>query len=282
MTYMDSNRKRVGICEWVLPLVGVEAIECAARIGFDCIQIAERGGSEAGYPLSDQRIQDEYRRAIDHTGLQIHSLHLWTLCRQACMIHPLDSACGRVGLESICEAVKACYALEIPRLMLTSGFMCQIKNERDFVQFSESLRAACEIAGEKDITVVFESALDVWEIKRMCDIVGPSLRICYDIFNPIRFHTADPREEIKQIGLNKIDHFHLKDGPDNCIGCTLLGQGCGHFDEVMNIIQTLGYQGSYITENYYTASPLSEQDNFDALAHMDLKTIHRALQQQVL
>ena len=80
------------------------------------IQIAERGGSEAGYPLSDQRIQDEYRRAIDHTGLNPFTTFMDIMQAGLYEFIPLDSACGRVGLGKHCEAVrKACYGTEIPR-----------------------------------------------------------------------------------------------------------------------------------------------------------------------
>jgi sugar phosphate isomerase/epimerase len=57
------GRAKAGICEWVLPERGPEALRHAAALGFDGIQIAEQGGWEAGDPLLRPEVQAAYFRA---------------------------------------------------------------------------------------------------------------------------------------------------------------------------------------------------------------------------
>ena len=188
------------------------------------------------------------------------------------MIHPVNSPAGKIGIESIRAAVKVCHELEIPEIMVTSGFLCQIKSELDLDIFSQHLKIALEIAGEQDVGISFESALPADEILKMRSLLGSSFRICYDTFNPIRFHMVDkPEDDIRKLGLNIINHFHLKDGPENMIGCSLLGDGVGNFKEVANVINALGYQGWFITENYYANAPLCNQGDFDTVVSRDLE-----------
>lgn len=267
---MTSNK--VGICEWVFPVNGPEALRWAARLGYDGIQIAERGGYEAGYPLLKVEVQNEYFKVQQETGIEIQALHLWSLCRLACMIHPLNSAAGKLGLDYVRTSVDCCRQMKISKLMLTSGFLCQIKNRRDFEVFSQHLTEACRIAGDAGIQVVFESALLPAEVIEMCQRVN-GLKICYDLFNPLRFAFGDPVEEIAQIGLDHIDHFHTKDGPDNMVGCLPLGEGVGRYFDVMSLLKKLGYVGWLVTENYYAAPPISSAMSFDEAAIKDLATM---------
>lgn len=268
---------KFGICEWSLPERGVDAIHHAARIGFDGIQLTELGGWEAGFPLLKPNLQDAYRQARENTGITFQALHLWSLCRLASMVHPVDSKAGQIAVKSIQAAVKICCDLAIPSIMVTSGFLCSIKNRLDFDIFAAHLKVACEIAGEKDIRIVFESALSAQELLEMRSIVGSALHICYDTFNPVRFHMeGTPEEDILTLGKDFIDHFHLKDGPEHMVGCSLLGEGSGGFDRVAQAIHSIGYQdGWFITENYYDAFPLNQQGGFDDLAARDLATMRR-------
>jgi sugar phosphate isomerase/epimerase len=271
------SKNKFGICEWVFPVRGPETLYHAKKLGFDGIQITELGGYEAGYPLLKQSVQSDYKRIAEETGIEIQALHLWSLCRLACMIHPIGSEAGKIGVESIKAAIKACTDLDIPVLMITSGFISQIKNEKDFYNFGQHLKIACELGGEKGVGIVFESALKPEEILIMIDLVGSNLKICYDIFNPIRFNNGCPKDEIRVLRNDVIDHFHMKDGPENMIGCSLLGKGSGNYMQTVAEIKKTGYKGWFITENYYGDYPLNKLGGFDDLARADLKTMRETL-----
>ena len=265
---------KAGICEWVFPVQGPEAILWASRLGFDGIQIAERGGYEADFPLLRPAVQESYYAAQQETGITLQALHLWSLCRMASMIHPRESAAGKIGSLCLEKGIAACVALKISKLMVTSGFFCQIKNQTDFEIFAEHLRYACKIGSDAGVQIVFESALAPNQLHNLFQLTDNQLKICYDLFNPIRFHCGLPLKEIPQIGIDHIDHIHVKDGPENMIGCTLLGQGSGEFHDVMHLLRNMGYKGWLITENYYQAPPISDTLNFDDAARQDLAMMH--------
>ncbi|MFV0363471.1 MAG: sugar phosphate isomerase/epimerase family protein [Suipraeoptans sp.] len=267
---------KYGVCEWVLPVRGPEAIVMASNIGFDGIQITEAGGHDAGFPLLREEVQDEYKRAVSETNIEIQALHLWTLCRLASMIHPVKSEAGRFATYCIKAGLEVCEALSIPELNLTSGFMSQIKHAADFTIFGDHLKLACEMAESKGVKIVFESALYAEEILKMHDYVGENLKVCYDLFNPIRFNMDSPIEEIRVLGkAGVIDHFHVKDGPVNCIGCSLLGEGIGNYNESMNEISKLNYSGWLMTENYYVDMERVYDKSVIQLAEIDLETMKR-------
>lgn len=267
------SQNQVGICEWVFPEKGADVLRHAARLGYDGVQIAERGGFESGDLLLNPAVQQEYYAAMQDTGVQIQALHLWSLCRLACMIHPVTSAAGKLATSCIETALRICKQMKIPALMLTSGFLCQIKNQKDLEVFSQHLQIACERAEDTGTQIVFESALSTADLKQVFQFVGKRIKICYDLFNPIRFASGNPLEEIPLIGLDRIDHFHTKDGPANMVGCELLGNGVGQYHAVMALLRQLGYSGWLVSENYYAAPPISIHMPFDEAAAYDLKTM---------
>ena len=59
------------------------------------------------------------------------------------------------------------------------------------------------------------------------------------------------------------------------IGCTLLGEGCGRFSDVMSLLSQLDYSSWFISENYYLAPPISDHDTFDDAARKDLATLRK-------
>lgn len=269
------KQNRFGICEWCMPTEGPEAILQAGRLGFDGIQITERGGYEAGHPLLDADLQQKYRDASREAGVKLQALHLHALCRMANMIHPPEGEAGQIAAQCVQAGLHICRELKISALMLTSGFLCSIKNEEDFKIFGEHLHRACEAAAPLGVQIVFESALTAAEIQRMIREVGGGLMACYDVFNPLRFHLAVPEQEITALGAGAIHHFHLKDGPPNMVGCSLLGQGCGGFARMASAVKQIDFTGWFVTENYYCADPLAAQGGFEELARRDLATMRQ-------
>ncbi len=271
---------RFGVCEWSLPFRGEAAIKMAANIGFDGIQLGDLGGSPAGFPLLNAEVQERYRALRDELGIAYQALHLYTLVREGGMIHPFDSEQGRSAKLSIDAGIAACAELKIPALMLTSGFGCRIEDETGFARFGNMLRYACDCGDERGVRIVFESILQIDEIMRMRDRTGGRLFICYDIFNPIRFGTGRPLIDLARLDIGCVDHFHLKDAPDNAegFGCTLLGRGCGEFAQVAARIRALGYKGWFVSENYYAKPPMNALGKAEELAYADIMTMKDAFE----
>ena len=270
---------KAAVCEWVIPQNGVAAVYAAGQLGFDGIQITEQGGMDKGFPLLDPEVQEAYKKAVAESGVELQALHLWSLCRLAVMLHPLDSEPGRIALDYIEKSLKSCEQMGIPKLLMTSGVMAQAKNRKDYLIFGRYMKAACDMAEGTGVGIVFESAFKADEIEAMVDLTGGRLKVCYDLFNPVRFHMNDPLEDIRYLAPKGcIDHYHVKDGPSSCIGCSLLGEGIGGFTAAMDAICKSGYDGWLVSENYYVDMAAQKEyagRTWEELAGADVRTLDR-------
>ena len=69
-------KRKLGICEWSLPVSGATAIEIAAEAGFEGMQIGEAGGRLAAFPLNNQKVQESYNQAALKYGIKLHFFEL--------------------------------------------------------------------------------------------------------------------------------------------------------------------------------------------------------------
>ncbi|MDO4269459.1 MAG: sugar phosphate isomerase/epimerase family protein [Eubacteriales bacterium] len=268
---MTGNK--YGICEWSLPAAGPFALRLAAETGFDGIQLGDLGGGPLNFPLNHPRMQQGYLEEAEKSGVRLHSLHLHTLVREGTMRYPLASPEGERAARSIQKGIEACKAMRIDRLMLSSFFASEIRHAYDFNNFADMLSYACDLGAENGVRIVYEGILPIERLLRLLDIVGDRLTVLYDTLNPIRFGSGDPQEEIRRIGVDRIDHIHVKDAPHEMVGCCLLGTGEGRFAQTAKLLNDLGYAGWYITENYYAQPPMGENADPYELARMDLQTM---------
>ena len=265
----------LGVCEWVFSVNGPLVIQIASEIGFTGIQLGDLGGETRQFPLNHRRVQEGYLEAVAHFGVKLQSLHLYTLVRQGTMLYAPDSAQGEQALKSIINGIRACSALGIDTLMLSSFFASEIKHDEQFHNYARVLRLACKMGAEKGVRIVFESVLPVAKILQMRELVGEDLKICYDTGNPVRWNSGNPCDEIRQIGVHAIDHIHLKDFPADKIGYCLLGEGCSHCADTVRFLKQMGYHGWWISENNYEAEPLGTNGDFVQLAMRDCETMSR-------
>jgi sugar phosphate isomerase/epimerase len=261
---------KLGICEWVFAVNGPTAIRYAAEIGFDGIQLGDLGGARNCFPLNDPKIQKDYQESARRYGIQLHSLHLFTLVREGHLRFPPNSPEGRLGIRSIQKGLEACQALDIPILLVTSYDACAIINEYDAEQTAKMLRAACDLARDMGVRITYESVTPTRTIKWILDYVGKDLKLCYDVLNPIKFLKGDPLEEIALFGPDVIDHVHVKDAPPELRGFCRLGTGRGRYRETIAALKQSGFEGWYITENFYHAPPMGDGGSVFELAKNDL------------
>jgi len=106
-----------------------------------------------------------------------------------------------------------------------------------------------------------EGVISIEKVLRIIEKNGRDIRICYNIFNPIRFGYGYPLQELGMTPVEKLRPIHLKDGAENMIGCTLLGEGVGKFFEVAEAIKTKGYTGWHFAETYYYKAPLKGSED---------------------
>jgi len=264
-------RNKLGLCEWIFSVNGPFAIQIASEIGFEGIQVGDLGGEEKRFPMNNKRVQQGYMEAAERFGVELQSLHLYTLVRQGTMLYPRHSPNGERALQSIIKGIEACRAMGIGRLMLSAFFATEIKDEESFQNYAQILREACSIAADGNIRIIFESVLNVKDMQRMRDIVGKEMKFCYDIGNPVRWNSGEPKHEIDMLGIEAIDHIHLKDIPADKVGYCLLGEGCAGVNGTLDYLHQKGYRGWYITENNYENDAMGKQTDFIKLAKSDFQ-----------
>ena len=261
-----------GICEWSLPVTGPSSIELASRIGFDGIQLGDLGGAAHCFPMNDHKLQSMYLEYAERFHVQIQSYHLMAIESEGGLQCLPDSEGGRSVLRSIRNGFEVCRDMKIPVLMITSYNKTAIINEYDVECTAKTLREAVKMGENYGVRLVYESIVQLKYIQQILDFAGPSLKLCYDILNPIKFLKGDPVEEIHALGRDRIDHVHLKDTGHEMKGFCQLGTGRWRFAESIQALRDIGFDGWYITENFYTLPPMGEKSFFDT-AEIDLQTM---------
>ena len=85
--------------------------------------------------------------------------------------------------------------------------------------------------------------------------------------------TGDPVEEIAKLGRERIAYVHLKDCPKEMTGFCQLGEGYGRFRESIDALHQIGFDGWYITENFYHLPPMGNAGSVFDTAKKDLLTM---------
>lgn len=270
-------KNKYGICEWYLAIPGPAAIKTADKLGFDGIQISDLQGIKGNYPLNDPRIQDLYLEAVEDSGIELQAfLPGASLMAYGSICHPLDSAQGEEALHSFKKSLDVCKALDIPRLVVPGLESNRVNNEYQYKNTCSMLKRFIEEAEEYGVTVTYESFLPTDKLLALIEFTDNKLKTTFDTLNPIRYGFSDPSEEIKRIGIETIDHVHVKDAYKNLVGTCPLGSGAGRFDETISTLKKSGYAGWYITEGFYYLPPMSDLGEGWDLAKADLKYMKKA------
>ena len=92
------------------------------------------------------------------------------------------------------------------------------------------------------------------------------------LLNPIKFLKGDPVEEIAKLGRERIAYVHLKDCPKEMTGFCQLGEGYGARESI-DALHQIGFDGWYITENFYHLPPMGNAGSVFDTAKKDLLTM---------
>lgn len=268
---------KIAICDWVQSVPGPSALEVAATLGFQGVQIGDLGGATKGFPMNNKYVQKMYLDAAKEHNIIIQSLHLYTLLREETMQYPINSEKGKLAKKSLKMGIEACAEMDIPVIMINPAFAYE-ENET-YTNILDMLKYACQVGRENGVVITMECAGTLDRIHQMRDIVGPDLKLCYDTLNPLRFGFGeDPPGEIRALGTEIIDHIHLKDAPRRLFhsearGCCPLGEGDCHFKESVQAIKDIGFDGWLVSENYYDTPPMNQYGDFMEMAAQDVKSI---------
>ncbi len=265
--------KKIGVCEWCLPVWGPDSVYFAKDVGFEGVQLTDLGGVTKGFPMMNPLIREGYKKAAAETGVVLHSMHLHSLPRVGGMIYPLDSPKGEATMLALRNGIDSCEAMGIPVLNISVFMSSAIKNDYDFDNFIASIRYAAEYGKDHGVLVVYEPSVTLAQTLKILELV-PDIKINHDLLNR---STRGPEIEIPAL-VNVIDHIHIKDATRDSLGriagpC-LAGDGTGKVKESVHLLNQLGYDNWYLSESdYIKPKAYGLGDDISHICRVDLARI---------
>lgn len=268
---------KIGVCEWCLPVSGPFALDFAKDAGFEGIQLGDLGGSQMGYPMTNEFIREGYKEAAKRTGVILQSMHLYTLVRDGGHIYPMNSPEGQEANRSIRNGIDSCEAMGIDCLNISAFFQSEVKNDYDLENLIDHLSYAVAYGKDRGVYVAYEPGVKIDKIFRILDRV-PGLTINYDLTNPRSLGNGEPLEELVQLGADVIDHVHVKDSYRDkwgkYQGSRFAGEGTGRIREAIHLLKTLGYDKWYLSEsNYINPLPYGVGPDISLVCRKDCEAI---------
>ena len=276
------SKIKFGVCEFSFPYWGPQAIKMAHEAGFEGMQLADGGGSMYSYPLNNKWIQDNYMETAAKYNITLQSIHLYTLVRQGFIRSSLSSDDGKEGMESIKNGIIAASQMNIPTVMIEGMRMYGAAQHQHVF---DMYKYAVEVADAYGVQVAMETDITMEEHFKFLDAFDGKLKLCFDTHNPVMYGTGYPPDMIRSLGKDRIDHFHMKESmPDNegfvtkeTAPIVLLGEGGTYFNESVQAIKDIGYEGWIISETFYTRPNLNVNgEDYISLATKDVETLKNA------
>ncbi len=219
-----------------------EVLECAARCGYDAIEIRlDRENRLFGYTAENA---DEAKRLISEKGITVTDLGTGL------------SFMGTAGehLETVETCARLASVLGVKALRVFAGAHVRTPSEisRDSVcAVAASLSACAQIAERYGVELwvethsAYSTGKSVGALMR--EIRHAGVRVIWDIMHSIEFGES-PRETVEHLG-SHIVHVHLKDGVPPATDenahyvLTALGAGAVDFKEIATALSAIGYDG---------------------------------------
>lgn len=249
---------QLGICMWGFPMQGPTGVRMAAEMGFAGAEI-DLGPYENGYPLSNPRIQNEYRRVSRDFGIAITSIAVELLNRYG-LTNPLDTRKGMIAMEGCRRAIDAAAQMEVPVVQLPSFNDGAIMDEEGFLNTCEKIRLLCEYAEDAGVVLATENALSIGDSLRMMEEVNSGrFGLMFDTQNYFLAGASDTAQYLRELAPHVVQ-IHLKDGYHRKLSSALLGTGESGFMETAQVIRETACSEWLLLENYYNQEPLSRLD----------------------
>ncbi|MCI6055685.1 sugar phosphate isomerase/epimerase family protein [Dysosmobacter sp.] len=276
------GRFQFGVCEFSFPCWGPLALQMAHEAGYTGMQLADAGGSTNAYPLNNKRVQDSYLEASAKYGIQLQSIHLYTLVRQNFIRYSQSSPEGQECMESIKNGIIAASEMHIPTVMIEGMRMYGAAQHQHVL---DMYKYAVKVAGDYGVQIAMETDVTLENHFKFLDQFDGKLKLCFDTHNPVMYGTGYPPDMIRALGKDRIDHFHMKESQPDAEGfvtketapIVLLGQGGTFFKESVQAIKDIGYEGWIISETFYNRRNMNENGmDYVSSAKRDVETLKAA------
>lgn len=238
---------KIGVTDWNLRLTGkVEAVETAARLGFDGVQVSlGRKPVDGRLPLDDEVVQQQYL-----TAAKIHKIPLDGTCLDILHVNYLKN--DKLGPKWVADSIPITKKLNA-RVILLPFFgkgALTTHDEMDYV--GDALREIAPAAEKAGVILGLEDTISAEDNVRIMErSKSPAVLTYYDVGNSTE-GGFDVQKEIRWLGKERICQFHLKDNPH------YLGEGKIDFPPLLKAIEDIGFHGF---ANLETSCPSNSVDD---------------------
>jgi L-ribulose-5-phosphate 3-epimerase len=227
-----SPHLKIGVTDWNLRLTGkVEAVETAARLKFDGVQVSlGRKPVEGKLPLADPVIQQQYL-----TAAKIAKIPIDGTCLDILHVNYLKN--DKLGPKWVADSIPITKKLD-SRVILLPFFgkgALETPAEMDYV--ADALREIAPQAEKAGVVLGLEDTISAEDNVRIMERAkSPAVLTYYDVGNSTQ-RGFDVVKEVRWLGKDRICQFHLKDNPH------YLGEGSIDFPAVLEAIEATGFRG---------------------------------------
>jgi len=225
----------------------IEAVEKAARIGFEGVEVTFGGVDEDGrLRLASEARQNRYLAEFEKHGIQAAGTHLFVLHDN--LLKDPEDPLARKWVE---QAIPATRNLET-EVILLPFFGDGALETTDEMNYVADLMSELGVEAENyGVILGLENSLSAEDNMRILERANsPAVQVYYDVGNS-HYFGHDIYEEIRWLGSEHICQFHLKDNPH------YMGEGEIDFPEIFRAITEIGYEEWVILE---TTSPTGNRE----------------------
>ena len=226
------NSFKIGVTDWNLRQTGkVEAVELAARIGFEGVEVSlGRKPVDSKLPLDNAEIQEQYLEAA-----RKHKIRLAGTCLDILHVNYLKN--DKLGPKWVADSIPITKKLNARVVLLPFFGKGALTTREEMNYVADVLKELAPEAKKAGVILGLENTIWAGDNAHILDRVGSkALQVYYDVGNSTR-GGFDVVREIPWLGRDRICQIHLKDNPH------YLGEGQIDFPAVMNAIRQTGFEG---------------------------------------
>jgi L-ribulose-5-phosphate 3-epimerase len=253
---MSIEPLAIGVCSWSLQVKSIpELTRLMKRLGTDVVQIACGDPHHAAWDEGDAM-----PRAATESGLRLTGAMLGFPGEDYTTPQTIKKT-GGFGdpktrperLDRLRWALDRTRELGLSDLMLHAGFMPE-PGDPDRPAFLETLRKVSELAGQKEVTIAFETGQETADLLRttLDELKCPNLKVNFDPANMLLYEKGDPIRAVEILGAD-IRSVHCKDAIRTKVPGTWgdevpLGQGEANIRLWIQTLKKVGYKGALSIE----------------------------------
>lgn len=227
-----SHGLKIGVTDWNLRLTGkVEAVETAARLGFDGVQVSlGRKPVDGKLPLDDLATQQQYL-----TASKIQKIALDGTCLDILHVNYLKN--DKLGQKWVADSIPITKKLDASVVLLPFFGKGALTTHDEMDYVGDVLREIAPEAEKAGVILGLEDTISAEDNVRIMERAkSPAVLTYYDVGNST-VGGFDVVKEIRWLGKDRMCQIHLKDNPH------YLGEGKIDFPAVLKAIEDIGFHG---------------------------------------